>query len=453
MPPAVPVILFAALALAACDPAAGLNPAEGRAIGDTETNTGYPDVGATRDSDGLRDDAAYPGPGNGLPEAYPGGSRDSDSYPGPDGGAAGGPRDRHSPFDGLRIDPTVRHFPIVVRAPQPPLERLLTPAAGIAAPGSAGAACAGIVGSDGDRLVLDSVPFVFFGINVHFLMDKEFPESRMEPTVRDLGARGVGVIRVWFFHDEDPERFERLLDIGQRHGVRFIVTLVDNVFKGRDWFGGDEDKKHFRPHLERTVSRFKDRPEILFWELANEPNCAGDFDAECLDTIKDWLSGRSITVRAIDACHLVSTGMISAGNHDFEHDEYRSIHGRDTIGVVSAHRRVDESREREIEIADDLGKPIIYGEIYDKAHDDNCQPLDGGSELKPRAERVKDDLRKALRDGVDGYVLWAFAAGGVERPNGTMKYYCGSTDYEMSDPVWQRIADDPDLPPPIPWRQ
>ena len=395
---------------------------------------------------------AYPDPSD--PDAYPG------AYPGPGSRPGGSGLIRKSTIDppaGLKL----RYLPIALRAPQPPLELLLTPVSdrGVApAPsaeipaGAASSECAGIVGSSGDRLVYQGQPFTFFGINAHFLLDKEFPEARMEPAVRDLSSRGVGVIRVWFFYDEDPERFSRLLDIGQRHGVRFIVTLTDNVFKGKDWFGGEEDKERFRPHLERTVGRFKDRPEILYWELANEPNCGESFGEECMDTIKDWLTGRSKTVKAIDACHLVSTGMISAGNYDFERDEYRRIHRRETIGVVSAHKRTDESREREREIADELDRPIVYGEIYDKAHGDDCQPLDGGREMRRRAGRVKDDLRSALRDGVDGYVLWAFAAGAVERSNGTTKYYCGSTDYELSDPVWQTLAEDSELLPPVPWR-
>ncbi len=448
VPRLAPPVLFATLALAACD--LGTDPDVDAVDGSSRTKA---DIAV-----GTAD--LYPFPESGAllePEAYPGfeGNGDREAYPESDSG-------RNSAADPLR-DPTVRRFPIVISGPQPPLTLLLTPAAAsvsatttsaVGDPSSAaGSTCAGIVGSEKGQLVIDGIPFTFFGINAHFLLEDEFPEARMEPIVRDLAARGVGVVRVWFFHDQDPDRFERLLDIGNDHGVRFIVTLVDNVFKGRDWFGGEEDEKRFRPHLERTVARFKDRPEILFWELANEPNCGGDFDAECLDTIKDWLIGRSIEVRAIDVCHLVTTGMIGAGNFDFEHAEYRSIHRRDTIGVVSAHRRTEESREREIEIAEDLEKPIIYGEIYDIAFDDDCQPLDGGGEMKRRAGRVKDDLRDARRDGVDGYILWALAVGAVERPNGTIKHYCGPPDYELSDPVWQKLAEDPELLPTIPWRR
>ena len=68
-------------------------------------------------------------------------------------------------------------------------------------------------------------------------------------------------------------------------------------------------------------------------------------------------------------------------------------------------------------------------------------------------ERVKDDLRQALEDGVDGYLLWDFAAGRVETPDGGTRDFCSVFGYELGDPVWEKLAAEEGLPPPVPWRE
>lgn len=314
-----------------------------------------------------------------------------------------------------------------------------------------GTACAGIVQRADDRLVLDGQPVTFFGINVQYLLDPEFPEEQVSFFLDQLAAREVNTLRVWFFHDGDPDRLERLLDAGRQRGLKFVVTLSDHVFRDVDWFGGDDDKKHYRPHMARTVERFKDRPEILMWELINEPSCGDDkYSPECAERIKGWLRSRASEVTTIDACHLVSTGMIGAGNYEAERDEFRRIHREDSIQIVSAHRRIDEQREVTLAIADALDRPIFYGEIYAKAYDEGCRALEGSDSPKRRAGRLQDDLRDSLDDGIDGYLLWTLAAGRIDTRDGE-KYYCGINDYELDDPFWATLAADPDLPPRVPW--
>jgi len=318
-------------------------------------------------------------------------------------------------------------------------------------PAAPGAPCAGILQREGRRLVLDGRPVTLFGVNATMLMDPEVKEDQVEPIVAALAAREVNTVRTWYFHDEDPERFERLLDMGARHGVRFVVTLADNVFKGRDWFGGDEDEERYRPHLAETVARFKDRPEVLMWELINEPNCADNHTDECLDTIKGWLRARAAEVKAIDACHLVSTGMIGAGNYDNELTTYRRVHREPVIDVASAHRRSTDDSDKERATADEIDKPLLYGEIYDAAYTDGCDPQSDDA-LPRRAERITDDLRDAIEDGVAGYLLWDYAPGTLRRTGGKTKDYCNKFGFQAEDPLWARLLADPALPPAVPWR-
>ncbi|MFQ5459831.1 MAG: cellulase family glycosylhydrolase, partial [Anaerolineae bacterium] len=311
--------------------------------------------------------------------------------------------------------------------------------------------CPGIAVADGVDLTVDGTPLFFFGINAPFLLDNEFPEERALALVAEVAARGVNTVRVWFFHDEDPQRLARLLEAGRNHGVRFVVTLADNVFKGPEWFFGSDDEEEYRPHLRTTVSRFRDSPQVLLWEVMNEPNCGeAGVSAACLKTMRDWLTMATRMVRAIDECHVVSTGMIGAGNRDDEAENFRRIHRKDAVGIVSVHRPAGQQSADAVEFAADIRKPIFFGEVYDKAFDAGCQPLPGKDGPRGRSETIKRDLRWAMDNGVDGYILWDLAAGAVTRKNGDVKYYCGPFGYALDDAVWDKL-EAAGLPPPAPW--
>jgi len=423
------ILAWTSLALGACQPT--IAPSPGAPSGG-DTPTAMPgDGGATAGYPGT--DAAYPDPAQAAASSF-------------DGKRLALPRvDGQSPMEGLPPPAT----------DAPPLAAAPTEAAAVTfPPPEAGATCRGIVVREGDRLVLDGQPVVFFGINVHYLLDPEFPEDRVEPIIQALSERGVNTARVWFFRKHDPERFARLLDIGARRGVRFVVTMEDNVFRGVDWFFGNEDEKKYRPHVDQTVSRFKDRPEVLLWEPINEPNCGdGRYDDECLKRIRDWVKMMARRVKALDPCHAVSSGMIGDGNFQSEQSNYRNIHGADAVEIASVHKRSVDDRDDEIEVAQDKDRPIFYGEIYDEAYDDGCQPRDGDDSPRARAERIKDDLRRAVEDGVDGYLLWDFSAGLVTPTGGgDPKDYCSKFGYDLADPLWSKLRESGDLPPPVPWR-
>lgn len=321
------------------------------------------------------------------------------------------------------------------------------PAGGAAAgspPGSPGPVgpCAGMVGRQGGQLLLDGRPWRFFGVNATYLTEPDFPEAEVAPLLQGLARHRVTALRVWFQPGQDPERFQRLLDEGGRLGLRFLVTMGDNVHQGVDWFFGEEDEEVYRPHLEATVNRFKDRPEILAWEPVNEPNCGeGRFDEACVKTLRDWVVGTARVIKRIDACHLLSSGMIGAGNYDLDQDSYRRLHKKDEIDLISVHRGVDREAELERELAEEIGKPIVYGEIYDIANDEGCQPLPGRAGPGGRAGRVAEDLAQAWAEGVDGYLLWDLNLGQVRKTNGDRGYYCSKFGYPLEDPVWGRLAE------------
>ncbi len=312
--------------------------------------------------------------------------------------------------------------------------------------------CAGIAQRRGQEVVVDGQPVFFFGFNAPFLLDPEFPESEVDRLLGELSSRGVNALRVWFFAHHDSDRFARLLDEGARHGIRFVVTLADNVFVGRDWFFGQDDEERYRPHLQRTVTRFADRREILFWEVINEPNCGeGRYDADCLETIGEWLNMSTSMVKAIDGCHMVATGMIGVGNYEADLGLYRKLHGKPAVEIVSVHRWAADEGAEELDVAEDLERPVFYGEVYEKAYDDGCAARKGRDSPRRRAERIVEDIEDAIETGVDGYLLWDFAAGRIQLTDGRPRDYCSSFGYPLDDPLWQALSE-AGLPPSVPWR-
>lgn len=293
----------------------------------------------------------------------------------------------------------------------------------------------GWVTRSGEGLELHGQPYRFVGTNVAYLAGPFFPESKMEQVLPQLADLGVMVVRVWVEPWCDLTRLARLLDLGGQYGIRFIVTLQD--FYGQvdgGWFRGRYQDVDL-PHIRNVVTLFADRPEILMWELMNEPTCPqGDSGAECWEALIRWAQVTSTEIKGLDPRHLISAGTLDARFDSLSREAFRRISALPTVDIISVHRRVGGLPETELAIAHDLGKPIFFGEIQLEGHDESCQPLSGDA-LQLRAQRVATDLDQSLQAGVDGYLLWQYAFGPVEMGSHT-QYFCGELDYYCDDPVW-----------------
>jgi hypothetical protein len=257
----------------------------------------------------------------------------------------------------------------------------------------------------------------------------------MEEVVAQLAASGVQVIRVWVEPWCDLQRVGRLLDLGRRYDVRFVLTLQD--FYGQldgNWFRGRYETLDL-PHIRRIVPMFADRPEILMWELMNEPLCPwNDSEQDCWDALVHWAEVTSAEIKRLDPRHLVSAGTLDARFDGRAQDAFRRIHALATIDVVSVHRKADNLPTLELAIAHEAGKPVYFGEIQILGLDESCQPLPNGA-LQKRADLVATDLKRSREAGVDGYLLWQYAYGPVDMGS-HKQYFCGILEYFADDPVW-----------------
>jgi hypothetical protein len=296
----------------------------------------------------------------------------------------------------------------------------------------------------GEELCLDGQPYTFVGTNVHYLAGPFFPEPEMAGVISFLAANGVEVIRVFVEPWCDLARVQRMLDLGGQHGVRFIITLQD--FYGRDdgWWFKAEYKDKDLPHIRSIVPLLADRPEVLMWELMNEPLCPPqDANQACWEALYRWAQVTSQEIKRLDPNHLVSAGTFRAGFEPQAIESFRRIQALETIDAVSVHgeggKLSQGERALERAIAQELGKPFYFGEVHILGHDKQCQPLSEDALLQ-RAQTIAADLAEVPTLGIDGYLLWQYAYGGVDMGSHT-QYFCGELEYFADDPAWRVIRE------------
>lgn len=307
---------------------------------------------------------------------------------------------------------------------------------------SAGGACRNIVVRTGDQLTLNGEPFRFIGTNASFLLEGYFPLNEIEPILAFMSETFPNpVLRVWLLPGYSQSRFQRMLDLGRKYGVRFVVSL-DNYYwsKSESWFQSTFGMEYL-PHVEKVVARFRDRPEILMWELMNEPNCGPEGDRQsCLDAEYGWAKKTSELIKALDPCHLVSIGTSGVvtwtpgGEGNF-----RRMHALPSVDIISVHKEVNKEMDNEVRLARELGKPLFIGEAYYQVYDDRCQVI-RQEMLGERADAVERDIRATFEQGSSGYLLWQYAPGPVDM-GGAIQWFCGIYDYLRDDPTHARIRE------------
>ena len=141
----------------------------------------------------------------------------------------------------------------------------------------------------------------------------------------------------------------------------------------------------------------------------------------------------------MDRCRPLSIGVIGVGNQlEREERHFRLLADTPGVDTLTLHREALDDFQpkwrRELSLAREKRLPLVWGEIYAKAYDKGCRTL-SDDVLRRRAALIRRDLGRSFEAGADGYLVWQFAFGQLKR-NGQTEYFCGETDYERDDPVW-----------------
>jgi len=295
------------------------------------------------------------------------------------------------------------------------------------------ALCANRVVRTGDKLTFNGREIRLIGMNVAYILEEWFPESEWEDVLSFLSGHGNTVrIPVFPEHARDLDRVERLIRLGDKYDLWFIIVLdaymaADYPIKSEAWFHSGY-KDEYMDHLRRVVTRLRDYPQVALWQLMGEPSCAPEGGRRsCYNALVRWARVASEEIKRLDPCRPVAVGMISVGGPQPQGEEaWRKMHAFASIDAVTIHVWTNVWYERELRIADELDLPVLYTEVYHRAYKKNGRLLRPGI-LQERVVTIEEFMQRSFEAGVDGIILWQYIHQG----------YCGELDYNQADPVWK----------------
>jgi len=276
--------------------------------------------------------------------------------------------------------------------------------------------CANKIHREGNKLVRNGQEIRLIGVNAIWLTrGSEFPKERQDEVLSFL-SKYVNCVRVWVFPGSDLDELERLLDLGAKYDLLFVITfetfqeLPEYARFGQTWFD-EEYKKTYLPFVKEVVSRFKDSPQIAFWQIMNEPNPWGwpwGWKDLGIKIFERWIKDVAAEIRASDPCHPISIGLISVdkiGNNVRPEEWFREIHTSTEADLVTAHVHKQDG-EKEIALANEINYPIVFTEVW----------IDRISDTEKRSDWVLKFAEKHLDEGLDGLLLWQFKKPTQEYP-------------------------------------
>jgi mannan endo-1,4-beta-mannosidase len=324
--------------------------------------------------------------------------------------------------------------------------------AGVPTLGAADASSDAFVTRSGRRLRLNGSPYRFTGLNVYNANSVDncwYTLGEVNSEVghalhRSLERIGDGneVIRAWFFQSlattdgaRDWSAFDNTLAVARRHGMRVVVTLGNqwgqcegwdsyaDGYKTESWYtsgyrgrsGSPGMPATYRGWVAEVVSRYRNDPTILAWQLMNEAEDKAFYDGPCSDTAPNALRGFAADmgslVKQIDPNHLLSLGTIGTGQCGAAGDDYKTLHSVPEIDLCEYHdyqRGAMPGDEwnglaTRLSQCNELGKPLFVGEL-------GIRTDSVGSQLA-RAGVLASKLSAQFAAGVVGVLAWAWRNG------------------------------------------
>jgi mannan endo-1,4-beta-mannosidase len=302
------------------------------------------------------------------------------------------------------------------------------------------------VGVRDGEFVLSGRTFRFVGANIHVMHGAE-ARRRAEETIAAAAADGLRVGRVWALGEGPadapdwqrrdllfragpegwrPEAFaqlDRVVALARRHGLRLIVTLANSwpdyggLPQYLAWAGHDDDGSYgfgdrfytdprarawYLEHVERIVTRYRDEPTVMAWELLNEAQGTEEAAPARLAFFRDALR----FVKRHDPNHLVSPGLLGYAR-TWQREEWLRVMSLPEVDYCDQHVWPQDNRrlrsggdlDRFLDDRAQLAryvvrKPLVIGEF--------------GFRGEGRARWHRRLLDRLLFDGAAGALVWIY---------------------------------------------
>jgi hypothetical protein len=188
----------------------------------------------------------------------------------------------------------------------------------------------------GDHLVIGSQVFKMLGLNYYpkdhpwqkFWTD--FDPALVSQELDLMKTANINTIRIFIWHEPffssgNPNetyfsRLDTFLQLCEDRGLKVIVTLNDLPDISQLYTNYDR----YDPEMQYIVSRYKENPTILAWDLKNEGD--QDYDALGQDTVIQWLEHASNLVKTYDPNHLITAGWWQHAEDTIPYVDFVSFH-------------------------------------------------------------------------------------------------------------------------------
>lgn len=191
------------------------------------------------------------------------------------------------------------------------------------------------------NFIFGNIPFNFIGCNMYELANVD--SATTEAMLIDAAAEGFTVIRFWAFEPTDKNKLKEICDISKDLGLKIIPVLADTYgylqnYKIDDEWYKSGYKKNYLKYIKDITSNFKDRDEILLWELINEPM------NNSFPVMFNFAKDASENIKESDPNHLISIGTIGGIGDKFGDQfsrfnisNFEKLYSIKTLDAVSLH--------------------------------------------------------------------------------------------------------------------
>ena len=173
------------------------------------------------------------------------------------------------------------------------------------------------------------------------------------------------------------------------------------------------------------VSRYRDDPAVLMWQVMNEAETVTRLGFERPDAVLAFAEEMGALIKAIDRRHLLAFGTNTVDRPGSGGSAFVAIASLEAYDLVEAHDYGDEYEalpddvRQALAVAQAVGKPFFIGEVG------ICSPPIARAR---RAALTRDKLEAAWAADVDGQLIWSYRAG-----DGTNR------DFDADDPLSEAV--------------